>query len=84
MTIGKIPQPGESMILNKWYFGIEILKYPPYQHYQGFAFKPYFFILYMKVIDYGTEFYEKNGRPQIKKGGYKIFTLPFGFCISRI
>lgn len=84
MTIGKLPKQGEAMVLNKWYFAIEILWHPPYQHYQGFAFRPYIFILYMKMIDYGTEFLEINGRPQIKKGGYKTFTLPFGFCISRI
>lgn len=84
MTIGKLPKPGEALILNKWYFAVEILLHPPYQHYQGFAFRPYVFILYMKVTDYGTEMYERNGRPRKQKGGYKSFTFPFGFCISKI
>ena len=84
MTIGKMPKQGELMILNKWYFAVEILWHPPYQCYQGFAFRPYFFFLYMKVIDYGTEYYQPNGIQAVKKGGYKTFTFPFGFCISRI
>ncbi len=84
MKIGNLPLEGEATVLNKWYIGIEILPYPPYRCYRGFAFKPYILIVCMKTTDFGTEYFQVNGTPGKQKGGYKSFTFPFGFCIERI
>lgn len=84
MTIGSIPKYGEQMKLNKWYFGVEILKYPSTVHYQGFALRPSILILCMKVTDYGTEHLQADSRPREQKGGWKRYTFPFGIQINII
>lgn len=84
MIIGNIPKRGELQGLNKWTVGVEILRYSPTWHYHGFAFKPYIFVVCMKVTDYGTEHLEINGKPAKIVGGWKKFESPIGFCISKI
>ena len=82
MKIGIFPRDkGEAIELNKWYFGIEILKCPPSQI--G-IFRPYIFLLCVKFKQLG-EPYMIGGKEEKKIGGWKQWSSPFGinFEITR-
>lgn len=74
MIIGKIPKHGAAIELNKWYFGMEILKCPPSM--VG-IFRPYILFIFVKFKDLG-EPYKINGREENKVGGWKYWTSPIG------
>lgn len=78
MKIGNLPESGIHAKLNKWYWGIEILKCP--RTMIG-VIRPQLFLCFVKFIDYG-EPYKINGRKEVKKGGYKTFTSPYGLRIE--
>ena len=79
MVIGtSLPQYGNLVELNKWYFGIEILKCPPSQIK---IFRPFIFIYCVKYLDLG-EPGKLNGRPEKKIGGFKRLTCPYGIKLE--
>lgn len=65
MIIGNLPKDGTAALLNKWYFGFEIL---PRDKYQVDGFAPYIFIALIKIIDFGDEHLRFMGTPQKRKG----------------
>jgi len=69
------------MEINKWYIGIEILKCPPTMR---DVFKPYFFVMFMKYIDFGDFHIRPDGRPAKVKGGWKMWSFPIGIEIRII
>lgn len=75
MRIGRFPNRGEVAELNKWYFGIEILKCPPTQ--VG-IFRPYFFFVCLKFKQLG-EPYMIGDKEEKKIGGWKSWSFTFGF-----
>lgn len=82
MKIGKLPKEQGIVNLGKWYVGVEILQHHPAWHYDGFAFKPYFVFMFVKITDWGTEHMEPNGRPQKKLGGWWRCEAPIGICVK--
>jgi len=78
MILGIKPKLGEQGDLNKWYYGIEIIKCNP--QIAGIL-KPYIFIWCIKWLDFG-EPYMLNGRKEKRKGFTKRFEFPYGIRIE--
>jgi len=80
MKIENKPMMGGATELNKWYFGIEILKCPPSMFR---VFKPFIFIWWFKIIEEG-ELWKIGGKAGKKKGGWWHWTSPKGISIEII
>ena len=78
MILGIKPKLGEQGDLNKWYYGIEIIKCNP--QILGIL-KPYILIWFIKWFDFG-EPYTLNGRKEKRKGIIKRFEFPYGIRIE--
>lgn len=74
MKLGNRPQSGEEYKLNKWYFGIEFRKCPPWE---CNVLRPFIFVYFLKVKDDGNEHKDVGFR--------KEFLSPIGinFRITR-
>lgn len=69
---------GDSIPLNKWLFSIEVLKCPPQMI--G-VIKPCVFLVCTKIIEAG-EPWKVNGKPEVKKGGWWSWTVPYGLIVD--
>lgn len=74
MKLGITPTAGELAPLNKWYWGIELLKHP-YSMFRGF--RPQVNVWCIKITEYG-EYGKKNGKFEKTKGFYRTFLCSWG------
>lgn len=80
MHIGNKPKIGERPFLNKWYYGIEILRYPKCMWGKGF-YKPSITVYLVKWLQLG-EYWKINGEEEKKIGGWKTFTSRYSLTID--
>lgn len=82
MKIGKLPTQGGAINEGKWYIGVEMCMYRPDMHYEGFAFRPYFVFMFVKITKWGTEGLMMGGEKQERIGGWWRFEFPIGIHIN--